>query len=86
MNTKDKRQLNERKFTNWEDLSSGGRRYWLEIKGRHGWKARYIKEVNAKEETVKFYQEVYDDNDNLIEIHEKFPVDKGHRKMRNKKK
>ena len=86
MNTKDKRQLNERKFTNWEDLSSEGRRYWLEIKGRHGWKARYIKEVNAKEETVKFYQEVYDDNDNLIEIHEKFPVDKGHRKMRNKKK
>lgn len=85
MNTKDKRQLNERKFTNWEELSSG-RRYWLEIKGRHEWKARYIKEVNAKEETVKFYQEVYDDNDNLIEIHEKFPVDKGHRKMRNKKK
>ena len=39
-----------------------------EIKGRHGWKARYIKEVNAKEETVKFYQKVYDDNDNLIEI------------------
>lgn len=85
MNTKDKRQLNERKFTNWVELSSG-RRYWLEIKGRHEWKARYIKEVNAKEETVKFYQEVYDDNDNLIEIHEKFPVDKGHRKMRNKKK
>ena len=81
MNTKDKKQLNERKFTNWNELSDGGRRYWLEVKGIHGWKARYIKEVNVKEETIKFYQEVYDDKGNLIEIHEKFPVDKGHRKM-----
>ena len=81
MDTKDRRQLNERKFTNWEEVSNGGRKYWLEIKGRHGWKARYIKEVNVMEETIKFYQEVYDDKGNLIEIHEKFPVDKGHRKM-----
>lgn len=81
MDTKDKRQLNERKFTNWEEVSNGGRKYWLDIKGRHGRKARYIKEVNVMEETIKFYQEVYDDKGNLIEIHEKFPVDKGHRKM-----
>jgi hypothetical protein len=82
MSIKDKRQLNEKKFPNWEELSEGGRRYWLEIKGRHGWKARYIKEVDAMEETVKFYQEIYDGNDNLIEIHEKFPLDKGHRKLK----
>lgn len=37
--------------------------------------------MNVMEETIKFYQEVYDDKGNLIEIHEKFPVDKGHRKM-----
>ena len=85
MDTKDKRQLNERKFTNWEEVSNGGRKYWLEIKGIHGWKARYIKEVNVMEETIKFYQEVYDDKGNLIEIHEKFPVDKGHRKMGDEK-
>jgi len=85
MDTKDKRQLNERKFTNWEEVSNGGRKYWLEIKGIHGWKARYIKEVNVMEETIKFYQEVYGDKGNLIEIHEKFPVDKGHRKMGDEK-
>ena len=85
MDTKDKRQLNERKFTNWEEVSNGGRKYWLEIKGIHGWKARYIKEVNVMEDTIKFYQEVYDDKGNLIEIHEKFPVDKGHRKMGDEK-
>jgi len=44
-------------------------------------KARYVKEVEAMEETVKFSQEIYDDNGNLIEVHEKFPLDKGHRKL-----
>lgn len=78
MNTKDKRQLNERKFTHWEQLPNGGRRYWLEVKGRYGKKARYIKEVDAMEEIVKFYQEVYNSRDMLMEIHEKTPVDKGH--------
>ncbi|MEM7827061.1 MAG: hypothetical protein QXQ40_02455 [Candidatus Aenigmatarchaeota archaeon] len=43
MSIKGKRQLNERKFTGWEELPDGGRRYWLEVKGRHGWKARYVK-------------------------------------------
>jgi hypothetical protein len=85
MNIEGKRRLNERKFANWEELSDGGRKYWLEIKGRHGWKGRYVKEVNASEETVKFYQEVYNDKGDLIEIHEKFPVDKGHKKVEYKK-
>ena len=46
------------------------------------WKARYVKEVDALEETVKFYQEIYDGEGNLIETHEKFPADKGHRKVK----
>jgi hypothetical protein len=81
MDIEDKRQLNERKFSDWENLSNGGRRYWLEINGKHGWKARYVKEVNALEETTKFYQEVYDNKGKLVEIHEKFPLDKGHRNV-----
>ncbi|MEK6652975.1 MAG: hypothetical protein AABY50_08600 [Nitrospirota bacterium] len=72
--------MNERKFPNWENLSNGSRKYWLEVKGKHGWKARYVKEVNEMEETLKFYQEVYDKNGRLVEIHEKYPADKGHQK------
>lgn len=85
MNIEGKRRLNERKFPNWEHLTEGGRKYWLEIKGRHGWKARYVKEVDAKEETIKFYQEVYDDKGILTEIHEKYPVDKGNKRMGDEK-
>jgi len=77
-----KRRLNEKKFSNWEDLPNGGRRYWLEVKGRHGWRAKYIKEVNEKEETIKFYQEIYNKEGELVEIHEKFPVDKGHKRLK----
>ncbi len=80
MDTGQKRQLNERKFPSWENLPEGGRKYWFEVKGKHGWKARYVKEVNEMEETLKFYQEVYDRNGRLVEIHEKYPADKGHQK------
>lgn len=38
--------------------------------------------MDANEETVKFYQEIYDENGTLIEIHEKYPVDKGHRRIK----
>jgi hypothetical protein len=82
MNIEDKRHLNERKFPDWEELPDGGRKYWLEVKGRHGWKARYVKEVDAFEETAKFYQEIYDSEGNLIETHEKFPLDKAHRRVK----
>jgi len=77
-----KRHLNEKKFPNWEKLPDGGRRYYLEVQGKHGWNARYVKEVNAMEETIKFYQAIFDGNGKLIEMHEKFPVDKGHRKAK----
>ncbi len=84
MSRESKRQLNERKFPNWQTLPDNGRKYWIDITGRHGWLARYIKEVNEMEETVRFYQEIFDSKGNLAEIHKKFPVDKGHGKPKEK--
>jgi hypothetical protein len=75
------RAQNERKFGQWQELPDGGRRYRLDVKGRLGWEARYLKEVDDNEQTVRFWQEVYDDQGKLVEIHEKFPVDKGHQKV-----
>jgi hypothetical protein len=74
------RQQNERKFGQWRGLPNGGRRYWFEVTGRQGWKARYIKEVDAREKTTRFWQEIFDSTGELVEIHEKYPVDTGHRK------
>ena len=76
-----KRQKNERQFKNWADTDSGGRVYWLEIEGRLGWKARYVKEVDSEENTTSFLQEISDHKGVLREIHEKYPVDKGHQKL-----
>jgi hypothetical protein len=73
------RESNERKFGNWQELASGGRCYWLDVLGRHGWRARYMKEVDVGENTTRFWQEIYDESGKLVEIHEKFPVDRGHR-------
>jgi hypothetical protein len=75
------RLQNEKKFGSWEDLPGGGRRYRLDVAGRFGWRARYLKEVDAGETTVRFWQEIYDDAGKLVEIHRKFPVDKGHQKV-----
>lgn len=75
------RQQNERKFGHWEELPGGGRRYWYEVLGREDWKARYIKEVDARETITRFWQEVYDGSGQLVEVHEKYPVDTGHRKV-----
>ena len=74
------RPQNEKKFDRWEELPGGGRRYRLDVAGRLGWQARYLKEVAADETTVRFWQEIYDDTGKLMETHEKFPVDKGHKK------
>jgi hypothetical protein len=41
----------------------------------------YLKEVNSEEVTIKFWQEIYDENDILKEIHEKYPADTGHKKL-----
>jgi hypothetical protein len=74
------RAQNEKKFGQWEELPAGGRRYRLDVPGRLGWLARYLKEVDANETTLRFCQEIYDDAGKLVEAHEKFPVDKGHQK------
>ncbi len=74
------RAQNERQFGHWDELPGGGRRYRWDVPGRQGWLARYLKEVDAGEKTLRFWQEIYDDHDDLIEVHEKYPVDRGHRK------
>ena len=74
------RAQNEKKFGLWDELPGGGRRYRLEVPGRLGWLARYLKDVDVNETTVRFWQEIYDDTGKLVETHEKFPVDKGHQK------
>jgi hypothetical protein len=76
-----KRQQNERKFGTWLDLLNGGRRYSYDVMGRSGWRARYVKEVDAEESTVRFYQEVYDREGTLREVHHKYPVDLGHQQI-----
>jgi hypothetical protein len=73
-----KRRQNERKFGAWEELLGGGRRYWYDVPGRAGWRARYVKEVDANEATVRFLQEIYNERGDLVEIHPKFPEDLGH--------
>jgi hypothetical protein len=75
------RSQNEKKFGSWEKLPGGGRRYRLDVAGRLGWQARYLKEVDADEKTLRFWQEIYDEQGKLRETHDKFPVDKGHQKV-----
>jgi len=75
------REQNERKFGSWRELPNGGRLYSLTIRGRYGWQARYLKEVDADENTTRFWQEILDENGKVVEIHEKFPNDQGHRRV-----
>ena len=75
------REQNERKFKHWEELPNGGRRYIREFAGRAGGRARYLKEVDSNERTVRFAQEIYDASGRLTAIYEKFPVDLGHKQL-----
>lgn len=75
-----RRLINEKKFRSWEDTPLG-RKYFLVVDGRHGWKARYVKEVDHKENTRQFYQEIYDEKGELVEVHKKYPIDEGHKKV-----
>jgi len=77
-----KRMRNEKTFGQWEPLPGGGRRYWLDVYGHNNWKARYVKEVDPEEKTILFLQKIYDNSGCLIEIHEKYPEDKGHRPVK----
>ena len=44
-----RRTQNEKKFSQWLQLPEGGRRYWRDVVGRQGWRARYLK--------VRFWRE-----------------------------
>ncbi len=72
---------NEREYDTCKQKEDGGRIHSFDVAGKFGWKAKYLKEVNREEVTVRFWQEIYDQNDILKEIHEKYPVDKGHKKL-----
>lgn len=80
MNKKQRRK-NEVEFESWVEKKDSGRIYSFEITGKLGWKAKYLKEVDGEEVTIKFWQEIYDDKNVLKEIHEKYPVDTGHKKI-----
>ena len=75
------RQQNERGFPKWENLPDGWRCYFRRIAGRSGGFARYVKEVDAAEKTLRFWQEIYDRQGKLVARHEKFPVDSGHQEV-----
>ena len=72
------RRQNEKQFGSWKELPGGKRIYVRKIAGRSGGAACYCKEVDAAENTIRFWQEVYDRNGKLVARHEKFPLDTGH--------
>lgn len=72
---------NEREYETWIQKEDGGRIYSFEVIGKFGWKAKYLKEVDYNEVTVRFWQEIYNQDNILKEIHEKYPIDKGHQKL-----
>lgn len=75
------REQNERRYHYWEDLPGGGRRYWKVRAGRNsGWQ-RMVKVVDENEVTIQIVQEVLDNDGELVETHQKFPSDTGHRKL-----
>jgi len=76
----EKRRENEQKFGRWQPLPGGGRQYSYTVAGRRGWTARYVKEVDTQEVTVRFYQEIYNPQGELVEVHHKFPLNGGHQK------
>ena len=75
------RSQNERRFERWRELPGGGRCYEIITPGRHYGSAKYYKLVDEDEVTIRFWQEIYDGNGVLTEIHEKFPLDTGHHKL-----
>ena len=84
MTSERKRIQNEKQFEVWENTPLGGRIYRQTILGHHGWFAVYVKEVDSDELALNFRQEIYDEKNVLREIHEKFPIDKGHIKINDK--
>ncbi len=75
-----KRATNEREYPNWKELENGGRLYWRDIPSKDGSSkiARYEKIVDVNENTVSFTQKILNAEGKILEIHEKFPINKGH--------
>ena len=59
-------------------IAKWSRIYFRTIPGQTGGCARYCKETDAAENTIRFRQEIYDRHGKLIATHEKFPLDSGH--------
>ena len=76
------RTANENRFKQWSITENKGRLYCRKVIGKQEWYALYYKEVNANEETIRIWQEIYNSNNQLIEIHYKYPEDKGHQKIK----
>lgn len=76
------RYSNEKKFKHWKEDEAGGRLYWRRVDGQQGWYAIYYKEVDKNELIARFWQEIYNEKGELEEVHEKFPIDKGHQKIK----
>ena len=72
------RKQNEGRFKRWKDLANGGREYWKDRPGEISGFQRIIKIVDEHETTQLILQEVYDDDNILIQRHQKFPMDTGH--------
>ena len=75
-----KQRANEKKYKQWQETEAG-RLYVRKVHGQKGWYAAYYKEVDKEENTLRFWQEIYDEQNNLKEIHHKYPDDKGHQKL-----
>lgn len=76
------RTANEKKYKQWADKADGGRIYTRKVLGQHGWFALYVKETDANENTLNLRQEIYNEKNELLEIHHKYPVDTGHQKLK----
>lgn len=76
------RNANEKRFKYWKETQNGGRLYSRRINGQQGWYALYLKETDKDDNTIRFWQEIYDRENNLVEIHEKYPMDRGHKKLK----
>jgi len=75
------RTVNEKKYKQWKEKAEGGRIYSRMVEGQHGWYAVYYKETDDQENTLKFWQEIYNEKNELKEIHHKYPDDTGHKKI-----
>ncbi len=75
------RAVNEKKYKQWKEQTGGGRIYTRKVIGQHGWYALYHKETDAEENTIQFWQEIYNEKNELKELHQKFPADTGHKKL-----